>query len=266
MEKISLFIDFKNIVSSEYRIDITKIPNTIYNYIKKEITKDSRITKKYVFIPSPCTDNQSKFADLMIKNDFDVISSPYMDKVIDVSITTKLIFDTLNNAFDIGVILSGNKSLYPAIKEVRNIGKQIIISNFSDKISSLYKDTNYETGPLKILHLDDFIDEIADTIISGKITPTSILKELDEFINIIGNIDMEKVEMKNFITYWAVRIRYLQMHSDTLTENDNEIIKKISHEINELSSKYKPGYIKSLNKKWNPKSWESEIKTIPKIW
>jgi uncharacterized LabA/DUF88 family protein len=254
-------------MSSEYQIDIFQIPNVISDHIFKNIGSDIRITRKYVFISTPTTVPQSQFADMMVQNKYDVIALDYMDKAVDVAMTTKLISDAHKDIFDIAVIVSGNIALYPAIREVRSTGKQIMICNFSDKISSVYKETNYETGPLDfdILCLDNVLDAIASKIIDGEISSASILEEAkSEFFN--GNLDYEKINLKKYITYWAIRARFLQLFQETMNEDDQDIVRKMFDKLNDLSSEYQPGYIKSLNKKWHPNSWEDEIKVVPKVW
>ena len=165
--------------------------------------------------------------------------------------------------------MAGSIALYPAIKEIRNLGKQILIANFSDKISSIYKDTNHETGPLDvdILYLDEILESIADKIIDGEINPGSILEELQqEFLSNLGNMDTNKVDFKKYITYWTTRARYLQVYHDTLTEDDQELLRKAFDKLNDLSAEYQPGYIKALNKKWQPESWENEMRMVVKSW
>jgi len=265
--RIALFIDFKNIMSSEYQLDMFQIPNIITDHIFKNVGVDVRIIRKYVFISTPVTEPHAQFADVMVQNKYDVIALDYMDKAVDVAMTTKLISDAYKDIFDIAVIVSGNISLYPAIREARSIGKQIMICNFSDKISSIYKETNYETGPLDfdIFCLDDVLDVIASKIIDGEITSTSIMEEAkSEFFD--GNLDYNKIDLKKYVTYWAIRARFLQLFLETMSEEDQEVIRKIFDKLNDLSSEYKPGYIKALNKKWHPASWEDEIKVIPKVW
>lgn len=254
-------------MSSEYKVDIFQIPNVISDHLFKNIGNDIRITRKYVFISTPTTKPQAQFADMMVQNKFDVISLDYMDEAIDVAITTKLISDANKDIFDIAAIISGNTSLYPAIREVRSIGKQIMVCNFSDKISSVYKETNYETGPLDfdIFCLDDVLDAITNRVIDGEIAPETIMEEVKaEFFN--GNLDFDKIDLKKYIVYWAIRARFLQFHQETMSEEDQNTIRKMFDKLNDLSSEYQPGYVKALNKKWCPNSWESEIKAMPKVW
>lgn len=267
MDRVALFIDFKNIMSSEYQIDIFQIPNVVSDHLFKHLGTDIKIIRKYAFVSTPITKPQSQFADIMVQNKYDVIALDYMDKAIDVAITTKLISDAYKDIFDIAVIASGNISLYPAIREVRSIGKQTMICNFSDKISSIYKETNYETGPLDfdIFCLDNVLNVIANKVIDGEINYSSIMEEFkSEFFD--GNLDYVKIDLKKYITYWAIRARFLQLYQETMSEDDQIIIRKIFDKLNDLSSEYKPGYIKALNKKWHPDSWEDEIKVIPKVW
>lgn len=226
-----------------------------------------RIIRKYVFTSTPSTEPQAQFADMMVQNKFDVIALDHMDKAIDVSITSKLISDAHKDVFDICTIISGNISLYPAIREVRSLGKQVLISNFSDRISSVYKETNYETGPLDfdIFNLDTVLDVIADKVINGEISPESILKEVKaEFFN--GNLDHDKIDLKKYITYWAIRARYLQLFQETMLEDDQITIRRMFDKLNDLSKEHKPGHVKALNRKWHPNSWEDEMRVVPKIW
>lgn len=265
--RVALFIDFKNIMSSEYQINMFQIPSIISDHLFKSVGSDIRIIRKYVFTSTPATEVQSQFANAMVQNKYDVIALDYMDKAVDVAMTTKLISDAHKDIFDIAVIFSGNIALYPAIREVRSAGKQIMICNFSDKIDSVYKETNYETGPLDfdVFYLDDILDAIADKIIDKKITTAIIMKEVQsEFFD--GNLDYDKIDLKKYITYWVTRARFLQLSSQIMDEEDQDIIRKMFDKLNDLSSKHKPGYIKALNKKWCPKSWEDEIRIIPKIW
>jgi len=267
MDRIALFLDFKNIMSSEYQVDIFQIPNIISDYVFNNVGINSRITRKYVFCSTPTNETQAKFADAMVQDKFDVVALDYMDKAIDVAMVTKLISDAHKDIYDVAAIASGNISLYPAIREVRSTGKQILICNFSDKTSSIYKETNYETGPLDfdVLYFDDYLDIIANKIMSGEVDHQSIMEEVKtEFFD--GNLDYDKINIKKYITYWAIRARYLQLSQEIMSEEEQEIIRKMFDKINDLSAEYKPGYIKSLNKKWHPKSWEDEIKVIPKVW
>jgi len=267
MNRVSMFVDFRNLMSSEYRVDIFKIPDIVCSHLAKTAGNDIRLIRKYVFISTPSTDLQSQMADLMVQNKFDVISLDYMDKAVDVAMTTKLISDAYKDIFDIGVIVSGNISLYPVIRAARDVGKQILISNFSDKVSSIYKETNYETGPLDfdILYLDSVLESIADKVIDGNITPDSVLNEVKmEFFD--GNIAYERIDLKKYIAYWAIRARFLQLQQESMPEDDQAIIRKMFDKLNDLSAEHKPGYIKALNKKWHPSSWEAEIKVVPKVW
>lgn len=267
MSKVAVFIDLKGLMSSEYKVDVFQIPGVICDHLFKESGNEIRINRKYIFMPTPSNEQQARFADLLVQNKFDVISLDYMDRAVDVAMTTRMISDAHRDIFDIGVLMSGNIALYPAIREVRNIGKEILITQFSDKISSIYKDTNHETGPLDfdIFNLESVLEIIADKIIDGDITTDSILDEVKtEFFD--GNIDYEKVDLKKYITYWAIRARFLQINQDIMGEKDQDIIRRMFDVLNDLSSEHQPGYIKALNKKWHPSSWEDEIRVVPKVW
>ena len=265
--KTILFINIECLINSEYKINIFKLPSIICNHLSKLTKITSRIIKKYIFMPTPSTESQMQLMNIMIQDKFDVVALDYMNKMIDVAMATKMVSDAYKNIYDVGVIIGGNISLCPAIKETRNMGKQILMVGFQDKIDPIYKETNYETGPFDfdILYLDSILNIIADKIIDSKITPSTVLEEVKlEFFD--GNINFSKIDVKKYITYWATRARYLQLHQNDMSQEDQEMIKRMFDRLNTLSIEKRPGYIKALNKKWQPSSWESELSIIPKVW
>lgn len=266
MSKIAIFINLRDLMTSEYHVDIFRMPEAICDYLSKTLN-EIKINRKYVFISTPANEQQARFANLMVQNKFDVISLDHMSKAIDVAITTRIVSDAHRDIFDIGVIVSGNISLYPAIREVRSIGKQVLIAQFSDKVSAIYKETNHETGPLDfdIFYLDSVLEIIAEKIIDSEISEEIILNEVkNEFFN--GNIDYKRIDLHKYITYWAIRARYLQINQESMIEEDQSIIRRMFNILNDLSAKYRPGHVKALNRKWCPASWEDEIRMVPKIW
>lgn len=266
-----IFIDYKNLISSEYRVDIFKIPQVVQDYLFDYTGLNVNIIKVNVFMGPPINNGQSNFINAMIRHGYDVdcveSSHEHASKGIDVALGCRMVSMSHHNTFDIAVVVSGSADLHPAIREIRNMGKQVLMSCFEDRISNIYKDPTIKTGPtdIEIFYLDNVINAIAMTTIDHEIDIDSIVTEIaDEFFG--GNMDFDKIKIKKYIAYWATRARFLQFNTTELNDDERDILKRCFDRLNELSNQYKPGYIKSLNKSWAPTSWEDELRRIPKSW
>lgn len=273
MKRAMIFIDYKNLVSSDYKIDIFRIPFVVQDRLFNILGTDIDLIKTHVFMGNPATPQQEGFVDAMVREHFEVVfqhqtnkDKIYHEKGIDVSLACRMVALAHQDAYDIAVLITGDADLHPAVREVQKIGRRVLISCFEDRISSIYKEPNRETGPLDfdIFYLDEVISAITTTATNEEVTPESILEEIvTDFFD--GNIDFDHIRIKRFITYWATRARYLQDQS-TLSDDDKETIKSVFDQLNKLSAKHRPGYVKALNRDWSPTSWEEEIKRIPRSW
>lgn len=265
MKRAILFVDYKNIIYSEYKIDLFQIPHVIQDHLFNILGTEIDIVKTCVFINHSSARKYEGFVNAMIKEHFEVIPHSHADKNMDVSIACKMVSLAHFNAYDIAILLSGSSDLHPAIREVRDLGKRVMMSCFEDRISTIYKEPNHSAGSLDfdIFYLDKVLSAIASANDYDNITAESILKEINnDFFD--GNVDYDNIRMKRYIAYWATRARFLQ--NEDLQEDDKETIKMMFDQLNKLSSEYKPGYIKALNKEWSPSSWKDEIRRIPRTW
>jgi len=269
MNRIMIFIDHKNFILSEYIVDIFRIPNVILDHLFSTIGREVELVRTYMFMNKPINHQQEELVESMIRYGFDVQFTinreKSQDKSTDIALACKMVSLAQIDAYDVAVLASGNSDMIPAIKEVRNIGKRVLVTCFEDRTSNLYKEPSIETGPMDfdVFYLDDAIDIITNQAVVGEISPSIVLNEIkNSFFDV--NIDYDKIKIKKYITYWVTRARYLQ--STELNEEDQECVKKMFDKLNELSSVYKPGYIKALNRNWSPKSWLDEVKRIPRTW
>ena len=77
------------------------------------------------------------------------------EKGIDVSIAVDMVVAGMKNAFDVGILVSGDSDFIPAIKELQSIGKQVEVAQFKSVISwNLRKKAN------RVYELDDYFDEL----------------------------------------------------------------------------------------------------------
>ena len=75
------------------------------------------------------------------------------EKCVDIAVATNLLFH--KDEYDIAILITGDRDFLPAITKVRELGKKVIISSFSDSCSGeLFKDEN------EVIWLDDLIPQM----------------------------------------------------------------------------------------------------------
>ncbi len=132
---------FGNDWYDKYFIDWKKIPQIIASNLKQQLFLQSNILKPIdvvrtsVFTSSrPKTDSLGKrasmFSDLKQCN-FDMhhfVTSGHVEKCVDISLAVEMVYmSAIPDAFDIAVIITGDKDFIPALQKVRQRGKRTAI-------------------------------------------------------------------------------------------------------------------------------------------
>jgi uncharacterized LabA/DUF88 family protein len=59
----------------------------------------------------------------------------WTEKGVDVCIATKLVKGAMGNLYDVAILLSGDQDFVPALEEVRQEGKRVVVAQFQDFVS-----------------------------------------------------------------------------------------------------------------------------------
>jgi len=78
-----------------------------------------------------------------------------IEKGVDASLSTDLLWYALQNAYDKAILLSGDADFLPAVKRVRLLGKNIELWSFNNSLAPELK-----TEADSCVILDDYIDQI----------------------------------------------------------------------------------------------------------
>lgn len=149
MERVSLFIDFYNFVSSSHTylnqnsfIDYTKIQNYF-------IDKSTQIYgKTYIYGGT----NFGKLLDYLEKQPrIDVIrgeiGSDNKEKCTDINIATGLLTKAFHNTYDVALLFSGDRDYKKVVRELRRMGKIVGIvtpaGKAKDNASDLAKNADF---------------------------------------------------------------------------------------------------------------------------
>jgi uncharacterized LabA/DUF88 family protein len=157
-----IFIDGSNIFHSlqrykpGYRLD--------YDKLVKVLVRDRNLVRPYYYcsIGVPPRPKQIDFLKKLKAFHFTVVDRPlkkrgetYVEKGVDVALVTDLLSMAYKNAYDVAIVVSGDKDVQGAIEEVKRLGKRVEVVAFGSSTSEDMKNSG-----------DYFVDleSIADNI------------------------------------------------------------------------------------------------------
>lgn len=160
-KRAMMFIDGANVFHScknfreDYKIDYVKL--------RDELTKDYDLIRAYFYEGvKPDDDSKRSFHKALKAQGFHVETRPlvkrsgsFMEKGVDVMLTTELLTHTFKDNFDIAVIVGGDQDYIVALKEIKREGKRIVMSCFKNSFSNEIQEIADEAI---------FIDEIAEKV------------------------------------------------------------------------------------------------------
>jgi len=127
-----------------------------YEKLARFLVRDRNLVRPYYYcsIGVPPRPEQVKFLKKMRSLRFTVVDKPlkkrgetFVEKGVDVSLAIDLLSMAYKNAYDVAIVVSGDKDLQGAIEEVKRLGKRVEIAAFGSATSEDMKTAG-----------DDFID------------------------------------------------------------------------------------------------------------
>ena len=168
--KIMIFIDGSNLFKGSKR----KGFRFSYEKLLDILKTDRNIVRMYYYSGRkvPNTTKQKKYFKMLKKLGIEVITTPLkrreiecgncnhkewidIEKGVDASLSTDLLWYALQNAYDKAILLSGDADFLPAVKRVRLLGKSVELWTFKN---SLAPELKAEADSCIII--DDYIDQI----------------------------------------------------------------------------------------------------------
>jgi uncharacterized LabA/DUF88 family protein len=162
-ERVMIFIDNSNIFLGfkKYKIkaDYEKL---------KSIIADNRVLEGiflYEGIVYPLSNKKRKWykdlstiSGIEVKTSFDkkVSQRPY-EKKVDVKIAIDMVSYAYEDAYDVGVLVSGDGDFLPVIKKIKKLDKKVELWAFNYSLANILKE---EVGNNNIYYLDDILAKI----------------------------------------------------------------------------------------------------------
>ena len=148
--RIMIFIDGSNLFKSCGRLGVQFSYEKLINILKT----DRNIIRMYYYSGRkvPNTSAQKKYFKMLKKLGIEVITTPLkkreiecgncnqkkmidIEKGVDASLSTDLLWFAFQNAYDKAILLSGDSDFLPAVKKVRLLGKNVELWAFKNSLA-----------------------------------------------------------------------------------------------------------------------------------
>lgn len=165
-----IFIDGSNLLRGSARAGAQFSYEKLINILKK----DRNIIRIYYYSGRkvPNTTKQKKYFKMLKKLGFEVVTTPLkkreiecgncnhkelidIEKGVDASLSTDLLWFAFQNAYDKAILLSGDSDFLPAMKRVRLLGKNVELWAFENSLAPEMKSES-DTCVL----IDSYLEEI----------------------------------------------------------------------------------------------------------
>ncbi|TFF89961.1 MAG: NYN domain-containing protein [Promethearchaeota archaeon] len=162
-QRVMIFIDNSNIFRGfkKYKIKAD------YEKLKSVIVKDRILEGIFLYegIVYPLSSQKKKWykdlnkiSGIEVKTSFDKkISQQTYEKKVDVKIAIDMVSYAYEDAYDVGVLVSGDGDFLPLIKKIKKLNKEVEIWAFNYSLAYILKE---ELGTNYINYLDDILDKI----------------------------------------------------------------------------------------------------------
>ncbi|MHA2406054.1 MAG: LabA-like NYN domain-containing protein [Candidatus Hermodarchaeia archaeon] len=147
-ERVMVFIDGSNLLWTAkewkghpgFQVDVLKLINTL--------AKNRRLIRPYFYCgqKTPPEEAQLKFFHKLRYSGVTVVTRPlkqtgsrWMEKGIDVALVTDLLRLAFRNAFDVAIIVSGDRDFAKAFEEVKHLGLKVEVAAFDYAIGDELK-------------------------------------------------------------------------------------------------------------------------------
>ena len=170
--KVMIFIDGSNIFHACRRQNLKLSYEKFMNILKK----DRNVIRIFYYsgIKIPIKEEQNNFLKMLKHIDIEVITKPlkkrkvkcnkcgsikitFLEKGIDASLSTDLLWYAIQNAYDIAILVSGDGDIIPPVDRIRLLGKKIELWAFKDSLSN-----DFRSLINKINLIDNIIDQIKE--------------------------------------------------------------------------------------------------------
>ncbi len=129
-DRVMIFVDIRNVIAGCR--ETANTDRIEYGVMAEYLARGRRVTGGYIF-----HGNQSKQLHRILSyQGFRVVVRDSMDydekvqKEVDVALATELIRQAMADAFDVAIVVSGDRDFLPAIELVQSLGKRVEVASY----------------------------------------------------------------------------------------------------------------------------------------
>ena len=170
-----------------HHIDFSRLPQLISDHLSAELARTQPYAQRAVEVvrvlvfsslrpdDEDVVSQRERMFRAMQELHFEVHLGEFtggQEKCVDIALAVDMMhYATVPNAFDIGVLISGDRDFIPALVRTRQKGKRVAVCSMRNSASTDYEDPEANIKDFGVLWLDDHLDDLVVPI------PPSLLNE-----------------------------------------------------------------------------------------
>lgn len=157
-----------------HRLDWRKLPQIIASSLNEQvkylygIDRKVDIVRTSVFTSMRDDTKQESYRNKMVtdfySSNFDVhqfVTSGHAEKCVDISLAVEMLFmATVPNAYDIAVIVTGDKDFMPALRKTREKGKRVAICSMRNSCNKQLVRPDSGIRDFELIWIEDSLEDI----------------------------------------------------------------------------------------------------------
>eukprot|EP00900_Chrysochromulina_parva_P000844 jgi/Chrpa1/10760/Chrysochromulina_OHIO_Genome00018167-RA len=163
-----------------YHIDYSRLPQLISDHVSAELMRTQPYAQRAVEVvrvlvfssfradEAELISPRQRMFRAMQELHYEVHLGDFaggQEKCVDIALAVDMLhYATVPNAFDVAVLVSGDRDFIPALVRTRQKGKRVCVCSMRDSASKEYEDPAANVKDFGVLWLDDHLDELVTPI------------------------------------------------------------------------------------------------------
>ena len=189
-----------------YSIDFDRLPQLISQYIQTELLRRSHsqrfveVVRTVVFSSARADTHHDSTRMRMFRNmeaaNFEVhmsVTTGYHEKCIDISLAVEMLhYATVPGAYDVAVLVSGDKDFIPALARIRQKGKRVAVCSMRNCCSRDLNDPTTHCRDFDLIWLDDHLEYLIRPTPGASLAPGAPVVAVSELLTVVKSFLAEE--------------------------------------------------------------------------
>ena len=229
-----------------YHVDYSRLPQLISDHLSAELMRTMPYAQRAVEVvrvlvyssfraedPEIVSQRQRMFRAMQDLH-FEVHLGEFtggQEKCVDIALAVDMVhYSTVPNAFDIAVLVSGDRDFIPALVRTRQKGKRVCVTSMRNSASLDYEDPEANIKDFDVLWLDDHLDDLVAPI------HPSLLNERPAMANYLRSVVLDFLAERSDAREGGIALDELSAHLQQIALGETSALRYIKHEFGGLAS------------------------------